>query len=119
MDLWAIIAGLLALIVAVPASFVFGRKSGREGELAHQREAKSTADDLSKRIVSDAEREADWVVFDGAPGPFHDSVRTRVSLVSTGTLGSAAGSRRPSPRTTRLPRSKRPQRRPACEFTPS
>lgn len=36
----------------------------------------------------DAEREADWIVFDGAPGPFHDSARTRVSLVSTGTLGS-------------------------------
>lgn len=35
----------------------------------------------------DAEHEADWIVFDGAPGPFHDSARTRVSLVSTGTLG--------------------------------
>ena len=35
----------------------------------------------------DAEREADWMLFDGAPGPFHDSARTRVSLVSTGTLG--------------------------------
>jgi uncharacterized protein YcbX len=35
----------------------------------------------------DAEHDADWVVFDGAPGPFHDSARTRVSLVSTGTLG--------------------------------
>jgi uncharacterized protein YcbX len=35
----------------------------------------------------DAEHEADWIVFDGAPGAFHDSARTRVSLVSTGTLG--------------------------------
>ena len=35
----------------------------------------------------DAEHDADWVVFDGAPGPFHDSARTRVSLVSTATLG--------------------------------
>jgi uncharacterized protein YcbX len=35
----------------------------------------------------DADREADWIVFEGAPGPFHDSARTRVSLVSTGTLG--------------------------------
>ena len=26
-------------------------------------------------------------MFDGTPGPFHDSARTRVSLVSTGTLG--------------------------------
>ena len=29
-----------------------------------------------------------WEVFEGAPGPFHDSARTRVSLVSTGTVGS-------------------------------
>jgi uncharacterized protein YcbX len=35
----------------------------------------------------DAEHESGWIVFDGAPGPFHDSARTRVSLVSTGTLG--------------------------------
>ena len=35
----------------------------------------------------DAEHDLDWIVFDGAPGPFHDSARTRVSLVSTGTLG--------------------------------
>jgi uncharacterized protein YcbX len=38
----------------------------------------------------DFEREAerDWAPFEGAPGPFHDSRRTRVSLVSTGTIGS-------------------------------
>lgn len=35
----------------------------------------------------DADHDADWIVFDGAPGPFHDSARTRVSLVSTATLG--------------------------------
>jgi uncharacterized protein YcbX len=29
-----------------------------------------------------------WEAFTGAPGPFHDSRRTRVSLVSTETLGS-------------------------------
>ena len=28
-----------------------------------------------------------WTPFDGADGPFHDSARTRVSLVSTGTIG--------------------------------
>ncbi len=31
--------------------------------------------------------EYDWDAFDGARGAFHDSNRTRVSLVSTGTLG--------------------------------
>ena len=35
----------------------------------------------------DFEHDADWMAFEGAPGAFHDSRRTRVSLVSTGTLG--------------------------------
>ncbi|RZU33848.1 MOSC domain-containing protein [Blastococcus saxobsidens] len=29
----------------------------------------------------------EWLQWEGAPGPFHDSPRIRVSLVSTGTLG--------------------------------
>lgn len=33
------------------------------------------------------ERTGRWEAFSGAPGPFHDSGRTRVSLVSTQTLG--------------------------------
>ncbi|HEY2600475.1 MAG TPA: MOSC N-terminal beta barrel domain-containing protein [Thermoleophilaceae bacterium] len=33
------------------------------------------------------ESDGDWTPFDGADGPFHDSARTRVSLVSTGTIG--------------------------------
>ena len=43
----------------------------------------------------DVEREQSsrWEAFTGAPGPFHDSSRTRVSLVSTVTLG-AWGRRR-------------------------
>lgn len=35
----------------------------------------------------DFEHDADWAPFEGADGPFHDSARTRVSLVSTGTIG--------------------------------
>jgi uncharacterized protein len=35
----------------------------------------------------DAERDADWHTFEAADGPFHDSARTRVSLVSAGTIG--------------------------------
>jgi uncharacterized protein len=31
---------------------------------------------------------AEWTQWQGAPGPFHDSPRIRLSLVSTGTLGS-------------------------------
>jgi uncharacterized protein YcbX len=54
--------------------------------------AASEVDDRRYENPMDAEHDADWIVFDGAPGPFHDSARTRVSLVSTGTLG--AGDRR-------------------------
>ena len=35
----------------------------------------------------DFEHDSDWVPFEGADGPFHDSARTRVSLVSTATIG--------------------------------
>ena len=49
--------------------------------------AAADVDDRQYENPMDAEHDADWIVFDGAPGPFHDSARTRVSLVSTGTLG--------------------------------
>ncbi|HEY7633023.1 MAG TPA: MOSC N-terminal beta barrel domain-containing protein [Thermoleophilaceae bacterium] len=35
----------------------------------------------------DFEHDSDWEPFEGADGPFHDSARTRVSLVSTATIG--------------------------------
>jgi uncharacterized protein YcbX len=37
--------------------------------------------------VDDLDDAAEWQLWQGAPGPFHDSPRIRVSLVSTGTLG--------------------------------
>jgi uncharacterized protein YcbX len=49
--------------------------------------AAAEVDERQYENPMDAEHDADWIVFDGAPGPFHDSARTRVSLVSTGTLG--------------------------------
>ena len=57
--------------------------------LGRRVELRASSDVAARRYENplDAEREADWIVFDGAPGPFHDSARTRVSLVSTGTLG--------------------------------
>ncbi len=57
--------------------------------LGRRVELRASTDAADRRYENplDAEREADWIVFDGAPGPFHDSARTRVSLVSTGTLG--------------------------------
>jgi uncharacterized protein YcbX len=50
---------------------------------------RAAADVVDRRYENplDADHDADWIVFDGAPGAFHDSARTRVSLVSTGTLG--------------------------------
>ena len=38
-------------------------------------------------LVDDLDDAAEWELWQGAPGPFHDSPRIRVSLVSTGTLG--------------------------------
>jgi uncharacterized protein YcbX len=35
----------------------------------------------------DFERDRDWIVFEGPAGAFHDSRRTQVSLVSSGTIG--------------------------------
>lgn len=57
--------------------------------LGRRVELRASTDAADRRYENplDAEREADSIVFDGAPGPFHDSARTRVSLVSTGTLG--------------------------------
>jgi uncharacterized protein len=52
---------------------------------------RSAAQDTGRRYenVVDFERERSsaWRAFEGAPGPFHDSPRARVSLVSTQTIG--------------------------------
>ncbi len=59
MNVYAIIAALGTLIVAGPASFIFGRSRGRGAERQRQLDAKSTAEETSKRIVGDAEKEAE------------------------------------------------------------
>jgi len=55
-------------------------------------ELRSSATETARSYenVDDFEREpsSSWSAFTGAPGPFHDSARSRVSLVSTSTLGS-------------------------------
>ncbi|MFN8667273.1 MAG: ribonuclease Y [Gemmatimonadaceae bacterium] len=48
-------------VVASAASFIFGRKAGQGAERETQRAAKATAEELTKRIVGDAEREAESV----------------------------------------------------------
>jgi uncharacterized protein YcbX len=62
-------------------------------EWLHRKVQLRRADDGGARRYEnplDFEREetSRWEAFTGAPGPFHDSRRTRVSLVSTQTLGS-------------------------------
>ena len=55
----ALLAALGVAVLALPALFVLGRKTGRNAELARQAAAKATAEETSKRIVSEAEREAE------------------------------------------------------------
>ncbi|WP_420451209.1 MOSC domain-containing protein [Ilumatobacter sp.] len=59
---------------------------GRDVEL---RSADEHAIDVggTYEVPLDAEADADWVSWQGPAGAFHDSGRTRVSLVSTDTLG--------------------------------
>ncbi len=55
----AIIAALGVFIIAAPAFFFLGRKSGAKTELDRQLSAKSTAEETSRRIVGEAERDAE------------------------------------------------------------
>jgi ribonucrease Y len=63
MNQMALVAALGALVIALPAIFFLGRRAGMTAgqlaELERQRAAKSSADDLAKRIVDEAEREAE------------------------------------------------------------
>ena len=59
----ALFAVLGALVLALPAFFILGRRSGvgigQRAELERQRAAKSSADEIAKRLVDEAEREAE------------------------------------------------------------
>ncbi|HEV8496887.1 MAG TPA: Rnase Y domain-containing protein, partial [Gemmatimonadaceae bacterium] len=59
MDVIAIIAALGVFIVASPAFFFLGRKIGGGAERERQAAAKSTAEETSRRIIGEAEREAE------------------------------------------------------------
>jgi ribonucrease Y len=58
MDQTALFAVLGALLAASAAFFV-GKRLGTSAELTRQREARATAEETSKRIIADAEREAE------------------------------------------------------------
>jgi ribonucrease Y len=56
---WFAAAGTLLFIVAGAAFFFIGSRIGRRGELRRQQQAKATAEETSKRIVGEAERESE------------------------------------------------------------
>jgi ribonuclease Y len=49
----------IALLMAAAAFFVLGKRAGAAQELERQRAAKATADETARRIVAEAEREAE------------------------------------------------------------
>jgi ribonuclease Y len=57
-ELLSVALGVL-VVVASATFFVFGRRAGAAAERATQKAAKATAEETAKRIVGDAEREAD------------------------------------------------------------
>ncbi len=59
MNVIAVIAALGVFIVASPAFFILGRRTGARSERERQTAAKSTAEETSRRIVSEAERDAE------------------------------------------------------------
>ena len=61
--------------------------------VALRRAEDSAARRYENPLDFELEQTSRWEAFTGAPGPFHDSRRTRVSLVSTQTLGSWDGRR--------------------------
>ena len=54
-----IIAALGVFLLASPAFFFLGRRTGASGEIQRQTAAKATAEETSKRIVGEAERDAE------------------------------------------------------------
>lgn len=61
---------------------------GRRVELREASEAEDAAPTYEAPVDEEVFDPAEWTQWMGAPGPFHDSPRIRLSLVSTGTLGS-------------------------------
>src|SRR5256714_14773040 len=56
---WLAAAGILLFLIAGAVFFFIGSRVGRRSELRRQQQAESTAEQTAKRIVSEAEREAE------------------------------------------------------------
>jgi uncharacterized protein len=79
--------------VVMPDGTVTSDDAVLSGWLGRQVTLRAAADAPGERLYENPNEvgeagEYDWDAFPGARGAFHDSSRTRVSLVSTGTLGS-------------------------------
>jgi MOSC domain-containing protein len=60
---------------------------GRRVELRAAAEKGEAAPTYEAPVDEEVPDPTEWLQWEGAPGPFHDSPRIRLSLVSTGTLG--------------------------------
>src|SRR4051812_1260794 len=58
MDATAIIAAVGVFVLASPAFFMLGRRTGATAELRRQAAAKATAEETAQKIISEAERES-------------------------------------------------------------
>ncbi|MFL5465553.1 MAG: Rnase Y domain-containing protein [Gemmatimonadaceae bacterium] len=56
---WLTAAGILLFVLAAAVFFYIGRRLGARTELRRQQQAKATAEDTAKRILGEAEREAE------------------------------------------------------------
>jgi uncharacterized protein YcbX len=61
---------------------------GRRVELRAATDDGQAAPTYEAPVDEEVPDPTEWLQWEGAPGPFHDSPRIRLSLVSTGTLGS-------------------------------
>src|SRR5918998_2382074 len=59
MDVSTLVAALGVLLIAGPAFFIGGRRVGAAAEVRRQLASKSTAEETAKRLVGEAEREAE------------------------------------------------------------
>jgi ribonuclease Y len=80
MDVSTLVAALGVLILAGPAFFIAGRRMGATGELRRHAAAKSTAEETSKRLVGEAEREAETLRKSAVVAGKEEVIRLRESF---------------------------------------
>jgi ribonucrease Y len=82
MEATALVAVLGALLVSAPIFYVVGRRSGVAAETRRQKEARATAEETSKRILAEAEREAETLRKSGIVAGKEEVIGLRESFES-------------------------------------